>query len=230
MRKRNEAFILGVLIGAAVSVMCAPQSGKELRKKISKKTDAAKEKGQDLKQTTMSASSDHWQNLTENIGKVTSKVKETTHDYGELTKEKGQELKETIQSASSDHMDNNIKNAKKVIGKVKETFSPSSMEDKMTSSMTSSKKKTEPQDKQEPDFGPVAHHDAVPGGVGESAERSYSTESLDEGTEERTMEFSYDQEKADDDNSRQTANVSTEQTKEDADRDDRKTTNTNVGI
>tara|TARA_E500000331_G_scaffold343039_1_gene377411 strand:+ start:24 stop:617 length:594 start_codon:yes stop_codon:yes gene_type:complete len=149
--------------------------------------------------------------MRDDITKQTNKSKGQFQEYADLAKEKGTELKETAQKASSDYM----KNAKDTYSQVADSLNKGKDQHKDT--LDQIKKEA---------------MDTVNDGVQKGKDmNNQSNDTGVEGAKDRTMSFDYDEAKMAEDEAKgqRTENTSTEQTTEDG-RQDKDTTNTNVGI
>jgi gas vesicle protein len=80
--------VLGGAIGATVALFCAPKSGKQLRKDLSKKCEAIRENFSELGEETAD-----W------IKEKTAVVKDATEDASENAKHLAQKGKDAIEAA-----------------------------------------------------------------------------------------------------------------------------------
>lgn len=218
----------------------------------------AKERGSELKQAARSASSDHAQSFNQNVGRVMEQVKETMHAYSTVTQEKGQELKETIQEARSDYMESNKENVRQATSKAKEimktkpspkeqieedleemkeiekSYVPDELTGENNHNNSNEQNNVSEENSKEESNDDTQKVEGVNSELSTSEldlanQQTYDSETLKADVTRRTMDELYDEEKAEEEDF-QTINISTEQTKEPSDKDERKTTNTNVGI
>ncbi|TLQ07622.1 YtxH domain-containing protein [Marinilactibacillus psychrotolerans] len=155
--------------------------------------------------------------LREDITQHSNRTKGQLKDYADLAKEKGAELKETAQKASSEYVDT----AKKTYGQMTESLNNSKDEQKNT--LNDIKKEAASMAEEA--------KNAVNGGTKKENNLNNHTGIGTEEAKSRTMSFDYDEKKMTESESKsqKTENTSTEQTTEDG-KDDKGTTNTNVGI
>lgn len=166
--------------------------------------------------------------LRKDLNQQANMAKDSAKDYVDIAKEKGTELKQTAQKAGSEYMETMKQTTEKVkqdlsgtAGDLKETYKESMDKEKEIAKGAAEDAKSTMQDGAQ-----SAKKDKL------TEDRKYTSSTLKDDVERRTMDYAYDEEKAGESLEEQynPANVSSEQTPSDTDVDDKKTTNTNVGI